>query len=186
MSSQQEPPTTSGFEAFARRARPVLLAYALELLGEPDMAEDVAQTVLLSLWTGGTWEEIESPGAYCRRAAHREALRVLESRRRSESISAVPPQARSTAPGPWDRVVRREQHTALMAALRRLPERCAFVMTLKLVEGLAHSEIARRTGIGVGGVEKQVARGKRYIRRWMTSGPEGELVWLSSLEDGGG
>jgi RNA polymerase sigma-70 factor (ECF subfamily) len=184
MSTHPEPPSTFG--AFARRWRPVLLEYASEVLGDSDLIEDVAQTVLLKVLTAGGWDDIESPKAYCRRAAYREALRELESQRRSEPLQAVEPHARSTAPDPWEITVRREDRARLEACLRRLPERCAAVMTLKLMEGLTGPEIANRLRIGLGGVEKQVTRGNRLLRQWVSVGPEGELVWVSSFEDGGG
>lgn len=66
----------------------------------------MVQTVLLKVLTAGGWDEIESPRAYCRRAAHREALRELEAQRRSEPLEAVESHAQSTAPGPMELVVR--------------------------------------------------------------------------------
>lgn len=180
------PDSPTPFGAFARRWRPVLLACAREVLGDSDLAEDVAQTVLLKVLTVGDWNEIGSPHAYCRRAARREALRALEAERRREPLSVVESHARSAAPDPWELAVRREHRAALETCLRRLPERCALVMTLKLVEGLTRAEIAREVGIRVGGVEKQLARGRWYLQQWVTIGPEGDLVWVSSFKDGGG
>jgi len=169
-----------------RQWRHVLVSDAREVLGDCPLVDDVVQTVFVKMFDDGAWRELETPRAYCRRAARREALRALESRRRGRPLTDIEEHARSTSLGPDDLVIRMDDQARLLACLRRLPERCALVMTLSLVEGLTHREIADRLGISRGAVEKQVARGRTYLRRLMTIDAEGNLIWLSSIEDGGG
>lgn len=58
--------------------------------------------------------------------------------------------------------VNRQQELALLAeAVRSLPERCRQVLTLRLLYGLPHKEIATRLGISDQTVKAQLAKGTR-------------------------
>ena len=58
--------------------------------------------------------------------------------------------------------VNRQQELALLAeAVRDLPERCRQVLTLRLLYGLPHKEIATRLGISDQTVKAQLAKGTR-------------------------
>jgi len=75
---------------------------------------------------------------------------------------------------PDQTAIRWELERVFVELLERVPDRCAVVIRL-VVEGFTQREIAERLGIGVSGVEKQVARGKRLL-----------VEGASSFEDGRG
>jgi RNA polymerase sigma-70 factor (ECF subfamily) len=58
--------------------------------------------------------------------------------------------------------VSRQQELEMLAeAVRALPERCRQVLTLRLLYGLSHKEIAARLGISTNTVKAQLAKGMR-------------------------
>jgi RNA polymerase sigma-70 factor (ECF subfamily) len=186
MSSDPHPPPT--FDGFCWRWRPELCKAALAVLGDEDIAEDVAQRILLRLWTTGRWAEIEAPATYCASAARREALKVLRRRERFEPIGLgePPPWPDTGAAGPEERLARlefRERWT--QEFLPRLPPRCGVVMTLLCVEGLKPPEVADRLGMSSKAVGKQVTRGRELLRGVLDVSDDGDLIWVSSEEDGG-
>jgi RNA polymerase sigma-70 factor (ECF subfamily) len=58
----------------------------------------------------------------------------------------------------------RQELAAFRDAVNRLPPRCRAVFILRKLELLPHEEIARRLGITVSTVDKQLARALRLIR----------------------
>ena len=65
----------------------------------------------------------------------------------------------------------------------RLPRRCQEVCALVFLTGMGHGEVAERLGITEKAVEKQVARGRRILRKVV-----GSQEWprVSTFGDGGG
>jgi RNA polymerase sigma-70 factor (ECF subfamily) len=86
-----------------------------------------------------------------------------------------------------DALHERDQFTrTLMAHLERLPAGCRRVMTLELIEGLTHAEVAARIDITPRAAEKRAARGRKHLLRYLQRDGSGGLMWVSSFEDGGG
>jgi RNA polymerase sigma-70 factor (ECF subfamily) len=184
MSSDPHPP----FDAFCRRWRPELCKAALAVLGDEDIAEDVAQRILRRLWTTGRWAAIESPATYCASAARREAVKVLRRRERFEPIGLgePPPWSDTGAAGPEERLARLEfRERWRQEFLPRLPPRCGDVMTLVFIKGLKPAEVADRLGMSSKAVGKQVTRGRELLRGALKVSDDGELIWVSSEKAGG-
>ena len=81
-------------------------------------------------------------------------------------------------------MARQGRRRALRGILANLPTQCARVMAFVYVMGVPRRTVAKQLGISKKAVDKQVARGKRILRRRMDS-VEMER-WVSSFEDGGG
>jgi RNA polymerase sigma factor (sigma-70 family) len=58
-----------------------------------------------------------------------------------------------------------EELQQVSAALSELPERCTEVLYLSRIQGLTHSEIARKLGISKSLVEKQIMRALNHCRQ---------------------
>ena len=74
------------------------------------------------------------------------------------------------------RGVSEEIDAALKQAVGALPERCREVFELSRVHGLRYAEIASTLGISVKGVEAQMGRALRELRRrlapWLPGGAD--------------
>lgn len=188
--ASHSPPTSRAedarakFEELYRQWGPVVKAAARPYVTCQADAEDAMQRVFARLWRSGGWMEIESPKTYFHIAGFREAMTMTRaSGRRHEFHShAIPPP--NPPPRSDDRVLADERRAITSRLLNRLPPRCREVMYLRLIEDLTRREVTNRLGIRVGGVEKQIARGRRLLRGM--SGSRDALTLLSTFEDGGG
>jgi RNA polymerase sigma-70 factor (ECF subfamily) len=151
----QGSPGSSDFDAFARRERRPLVAFAWSLTGDRGVAEDLAQEALEAAWQ--RWADVggyERPGAWARRVVANRAAgrgrRVGRERRaygrwlggRAEAVEPDMPDGRF-----W-------------AEVRKLPERQAHAVALFYLEDLPVADIAAVLGCAEGTVKAHLHRGR--------------------------
>jgi RNA polymerase sigma-70 factor (ECF subfamily) len=123
---------------------------AFRILGCAADAEDVAQEVLLEVFSRGATERIENWGAYLRRLTVFRALDLRRKRRGNASLhqDALP----GVELSPVDEAVRRELAERLRDLIAALPQREGAVFALRYLEGLTNPEIAEALEISTGAV----------------------------------
>ncbi|MEM9380476.1 MAG: sigma-70 family RNA polymerase sigma factor [Planctomycetota bacterium] len=142
-------------------------AVALDVLGDPDGAEDVVQETLLAAWLRGPREGgprgTERVRAWMRRCAKNAALQRLRGarRRRLREEGAAAHEAQASAEEVLDRVALQRRVAAAVEALRS-PDR--EIVALRYWDGLAPREIARRLGLTPNAVSTRLARAKARLR----------------------
>jgi RNA polymerase sigma-70 factor (ECF subfamily) len=159
---------------------------AEEVLASRHDAEDAAQRVFMRLWEHGTWWTIHHPRRYFYEAGRREAL---SSQRHRHPVPLRPlketetPVLADPAPLPDHGLLQAERRKLAADLIGRLPRRCQEVCALVFLTGMGHREVAERLGITEKAVEKQVARGRRILRKVV-----GFEEWprVSTFGDGGG
>jgi RNA polymerase sigma-70 factor (ECF subfamily) len=156
------------------------------ILRSPDDAEDVAQRVLVKAWTSGTLTRVEDAESYFLVAARREALNLLRERirrrnRQSEGRSETR-KFMAQPPRPADEQLSiRESQRFWADAISRLPARCQLVCSLVFLHGCTHAEVAKELQISKKAVQKQVARGRSALSKYLASAEPK----VSTLVDGG-
>lgn len=157
------------FERLFHTEYAALCAFAERIVGSPQIAEDVVQSMFLKLWSGREQLPlVRSLRAYLF-ASTRNAALDLRKKSAVESKWAARPEwlderdADSAAEGDTE-IEKAEQAETLRDAIERLPERARIVVTMRWVHGLAHREIAEALGISVKGVEIQITRALRALR----------------------
>lgn len=162
------------FEQLVRRYASPLRAFAFSFLGNADAAEDVVQEVFVRLWE--TREALAPAGTIAGHlfgAVRFRALAALKHTRVEQRYQERVLQEQR------DDVVRGEsapdlvvEHADLYAAAVRaahaLPAGARAVFLMRWNQGLSHREIAERLGISVKGVEVQLTRALKTIRRLLT------------------
>jgi RNA polymerase sigma factor (sigma-70 family) len=146
------------FEEYARVA-----AIANRILGDPAMAEDVAQDVFLDLHSRFGDDPGAKAPAWLHTAAVHTALNAIRSRRRRtvrEERSVTPPPVED----PQVAVEIAETRRAIRESLARMPRRHATVLALRY-SGLSYAEIATALGIGVNGVGTRLRRAEARFRK---------------------
>src|ERR1051325_3953115 len=141
-------------ELFAALESP-LLNYALRLIGERNLAEDIVQEAFMKLHA--QFERVREPRHWLYRTVHNLALNhrrdsgkiiSLDSKvAESERHDATDPQ-----PLPDEQIARLEGIGLVRLGMEALDERSREVLRLKFTENLSYKEISVRTGLKIGHV----------------------------------
>ena len=132
------------FDEFAGARLPAVLRFATALTGDPDLAKDLVQEVLIRV--SGRWQEIgqlDRPEAYIRKMVVNE---FLSWRRRSWRLIPSGMSGHLTgrpSPDPADGYIERQ---ALLAELAKLSRRRRTALVLRYYEGFSDAEIAEVMG----------------------------------------
>jgi RNA polymerase sigma-70 factor (ECF subfamily) len=153
------------YDAVFRTWYPTLVRVAGALVQDTDVAEEVAQEVMLELWRRKqVLDRDVSLKAYLLRSVRNRALnRIRHLRVRRDTESDV--EALYDAPVAADQpVIAQELSDALAVAMRDLPPRCREIFELSRVDGLKYGEIAETLGISPKTVEAQMGKALRILR----------------------
>jgi RNA polymerase sigma-70 factor (sigma-E family) len=158
-------PATVEFADYVRERRTALLRAARAISTDPDLAEDLLQTVLGKV--GSRWGAIRNHGAadaYVRRAmVNQQASWYREKWRKLEVVTSQPPEPTPDAsPAGTGHDWGDLQLWPLVAAL---PPRQRAAVALRYYEGLSEAETARALGCSVGTVKSNTGRGVAALRR---------------------
>ena len=152
------------------RYRPALIGYFRARVGDLAEAEDLAQDVFLRMLRRGDVAAIGDIRAYLFEIA----LSVLIDRsrrdkaRRKAEHQTFDPDDHGAEDFASDRIyLGREALSRAMVALLELPDRTRTIFVLRRLEGMKYSDIARRLGISVSAVEKQMLRAMLYLTERM-------------------
>lgn len=167
---------------YDRYARPAF-SLALKLLHDQGLAEDVIQDVFITVWNR---PEVYAPErgrflSWLLGVTHHRSVDVLRSRavdlRRRVSADqrdllldlAADPHALAD---PADHVALDIEIQAVRQALRQLPAEQREALSLSLLSGLTHTEIAERLGQPLGTIKTRLRLGLRKVRSALL--PEGQ------------
>ena len=161
------PAADSEFVQLNRRFRPALMAFFLRRLHNHAEAEDLTQEVFARLMAMPEVRLSQADAYIFQIAANllRERARLRE--RRPEDIHD--PQSdefagRSEEFSPERILLGREAYARMIEALQELPERVRAIFVLNRFEELSAAEIARRLGVSVSTVEKDMMRAVAHLR----------------------
>lgn len=143
--------------------------YALHLTADQHQAEELVQEVFLRAQR--KWHQIRNREqakqwlfAICRRL-------FLNSRRRRNSLSLVPPEDLDTIACDYQ-APPNDGGERLRQALRALPPRCRVLLVMFYFEGLSYREIADRLRLPIGTVMSGLYRAKQRLRQELALAPE--------------
>lgn len=155
-----------GFEAFARRVLPELLRYAGALTGDPHLAADLVQDVMVR--AQGRWGRIrrtDHPERYVKKMVTNEHL-SFRRRWHTRSVLPVTDEAlHARTPATADPSVRVADHDGLRQRLADLPRRQRAVLVLRFYEDLDDTEIGELLGMTTGTVRSNASRALAALRR---------------------
>ena len=129
-----------------------LLAYALRLLRNNDMAQDIVQEAFVRLHA--EFASVRDPRRWLYRTVHNLAL--SQQRRDRKVVPLHPPAGEPNAGDidltdpellPDEQIIRLENIGLVRVSLDTLDERSRELVRLKFTEGLSYKDIAERTGL---------------------------------------
>ena len=134
-----------------------LLAYAMRLLKNVEMAEDVVQEAFLRLHRQES--EVVEPRGWLYRTVHNLSLNHLRSETRTVSLAAASgtgsggeEELADVQPLPDEQLARWEAIGRVRLGIEGLDSRSRNLVQLKFSEDLSYKEISARTGLSVGNV----------------------------------
>ena len=134
---------------------------ALRIVGNRADAEDVVQEAFINVFTQLSYFKGESTiGAWIKRITVNAALNNLRKRKRTVYVEETFNDS-TEEPIKEDPVFKVQD---IHHAIKKLPEKCRVVLTLHLIEGYQHKEIASILGISDSTSKSQYHRGKKILR----------------------
>jgi RNA polymerase sigma-70 factor (sigma-E family) len=147
-----------------------LIRLAVVMLGDRTAAEDVVQDAFAGLYR--RWNHVYDKDralGYVRTSVLNGCRTRLRARVRDERLAAASPPTLAAASAE-QAVLIGEEHAAVLAALRRLPDRQREALVLRYYLDLSETEIAASMGIGRGTVKSTTSRALATLGRLIEGG----------------
>ncbi len=149
------------YEVLVRRHRDRIYRIALRMLGNSHDAEDIAQDVIIQLWTAITgFTGSSSFTTWLYRIVVNRCLNHLRRRRPTRAVldTDTPPVA-----GAEDTAVARGRVAATVRAITALPPELRAVLVLHQLEGLSYQEVAAITNLSEPTVRGRLHRARAQV-----------------------
>lgn len=138
--------------------------YALRVVDDVDIAEDLVQEAFLKVWqVYDQAQDIENPKGYMYRCVRNECISFLRQQKEVLGVESIPE-------ADEDAVDTSERDAALWRAIDALPDRCRDVFLLSKRDGLSNDEIAMELGISVKTVKNQMTKAFSRLREVLSNG----------------
>jgi RNA polymerase sigma-70 factor (ECF subfamily) len=156
----------STFEMIFRAYYQPLCRYAFSFLNNKEEAEEVVQTVFVSVWEKRTALQIEtSLKAYLYRMVRNSCLNVIKHEKvKLQHAAHEMYVGEVAAESVMQKVQATELETKITQAIQALPEQCRLVFQLSRFEELKYQEIADQLQISVKTVENHMGKALKLMR----------------------
>lgn len=156
--------TGKEFETYFRQLYMPLGMYALRMVNDADVAEDLVQDAFVKAWTyAGEGRRIDSFAPFMYRIVRNVCLTYLRDRRETVGEECIP-EADDEAIDTSFRDAR------IWKAIDDLPAQCRRVFLLSKRDGLSNEEIAEELGISVKTVKNQMTKAFSRLREALSDG----------------
>jgi len=145
-----------------------LARLAVQLVGDPDAAEDVVQDVFVGLHRRQSLASLEDPRRYLITAVVNRSRSVLRRRRVARAFRPASERTAESAEAPSLRAAERAR---VLAALDRLPLRQREVLVLRYYRDLSVHEIAAVLSIAPSAVSSSLSRGLKALTATLDKEP---------------
>jgi RNA polymerase sigma-70 factor (ECF subfamily) len=152
-----EPPGSETIEELFAALESPLLGYALRLVGERSVAEDMVQDAFMKLHA--QFAAVREPRRWLYRTVHnlalnhrRQAQKIVSLETKSGDGPTTPTDTADPQPLPDEQIARWEGIGLVRLSLDTLDERSRELVRLKFNDNLSYKEISERTGLKIGHV----------------------------------
>ena len=156
----------TSFEKLFKAHFKALHAYAITMLKDEDVAEEIVQSMFLRLWEKRERLTFQtSVKAYLYRCVDNDSLNYLKHLKvkasyEDHSVYVMKSQTNQNGKS----IELKELEAQLRQALNELPEQCRTIFQLSRFEELKYREIAERLGLSIKTVEKQMGKALKLLR----------------------
>lgn len=156
--------TISVFETYFRSLYLPLGMYALRIVDDADVAEDMVQEAFLNTWErleGGL--EISNFKAFMYRSVRNECLSYLSSLKEMVGEEFIPEVGEEEIDTSF-------RDARIWKAIDELPEKCREIFLMSKRDGYSNEEIADELGISIKTVKNQITKAFSRIRETLSDG----------------
>ena len=156
--------TTKEFEIFFRRLYLPLGMYALRIVDDADVAEDMVQEAFLNTWErleGGL--EISNFKAFMYRSVRNECISYLSSLKEKVGEEFIPEAGEEEIDTSF-------RDARIWKAIDELPEKCREIFLMSKRDGYSNEEIADELGISIKTVKNQMTKAFSHLRKALGDG----------------
>ena len=156
--------TIREFEAYFRRLYLPLGMYALRIVDDADVAEDMVQEAFMNTWErleGGL--EISNLKAFMYRSVRNECLSYLSSLKEKVGEEFIPEAGEEEIDTSF-------RDARIWKAIDELPEKCREIFLMSKRDGYSNEEIADELGISIKTVKNQMTKAFSRLREALNSG----------------
>jgi RNA polymerase sigma-70 factor (ECF subfamily) len=139
-------------------------AFVAARVGDPDVAADITQDVVVRSIASGALQRVDNPVAWLFRSARNAVIDHYRTRRVHDEYRGDDPWP---DPGPTDtgpNEATRELARCLQPMLRELPPAARDALTRVDVDGQTHQQAADQLGLSVSGMKSRVQRARRQLK----------------------
>jgi RNA polymerase sigma-70 factor (ECF subfamily) len=164
---------TQALEALYARYGSAILNFLVARLGNPQLAEEVLQDVMLAVWrSAGTFRGDSKVLTWLLTIARNRAINATRKKRPTlvelnEEISL-----RDNDTGPLEHVIHQGQQAVIRDAIQQLPAGQREVLVLVFYHQMTGAEIAEILDITPGTVKSRLHRAKQTLRRLLQGNTE--------------
>lgn len=152
------------FDIYFRKMYLPLGMFALRIIGDAELAEDLVAEAFTKVWTKiEEGIEIENFRGYMYRSVRNECLSYLRSKKETIGLDNIPEVDEET-------IDTSERDAKLWKAIDELPEKCRQVFLLSKRDGLSNEEIAQHMGISIKTVKNQITKAFSRLRESLAPG----------------
>ena len=160
----------AAFDSAAERHARKVYTFAAYLLGDPHEAEDVAQEVLVKLWTRGGGIPTDRLEAWLMRVTRNACTDCLRKRKRTAEVISIQRDDRPRAdrpspePSPERMAAGSELGARILGEMERLSTAARSVVILREIQGFSYVEIAEIMNMSLDTVRVTLHRARRRLR----------------------
>lgn len=185
----------AAFEQLVVRYQRQVYNLALRMCGNADDAFDLAQEAFLNAWRGLPSFQFDAAfSTWLYRLTSNVCISFLRARKRRMAVSAVfldedgeeqELPVPDPAPVPEERVIRREEHEQIEAALSELEVEYREALCMCVFGGQSYQQIAEALGIKEGTVKSRIFRAREKLRKKLLQNGNKPASISSSKSEGG-
>jgi RNA polymerase sigma-70 factor (ECF subfamily) len=158
--------TISEFEEFFKAHFRALHSYAITIVRDESVAEEIVQNVFYKIWEKRKTLQInQSIKAYLYQSVYNESLNHLKHAKvKKEHQSFVLATSGEAEYDSSKKLIGKELEEKIIIALNNLPEQCRTIFQMSRFENLKYREIADNLGLSIKTVENQMGKALRIMR----------------------
>ena len=141
-----------------------LCGYALKLVKQKEMSEEVVQNLFLKLWESRQKQDIENIKAYLYRSIYHKCLHLLEHQTIKLKYQQVEKHKPHSYPSPEEGMMMGEFFEAYQSELENLSTNTRHIFLLSRDSNLKYNEIAQQLKISIKTVESHISKALKAFR----------------------